>query len=416
LIKAVFGGEKMTSFRVTRWSGAILCAAAAIFLLGSVGTGHAQLNLVYVETNDGKPNMNSVAAYSNDGSGNLTALAGSPYLTGGTGVGGNGASGIGALDADQEVIINSAGNLLLAVNGHSNSVASFTINSDGTLTTVAGSPFASSGKDPVSLGLFDNYLTGGASLVTVVDKDADPNQTGGVPGYANFKMTPSGVMAPIAGAVVTMPVGSNLSQAMPDQALGLMFTDEFKATPSTITARKVLTNGRMGVVSSVPSPDGAVFLGEVLHPTQNIIYVALPGSNGLAVLTFNSAGDLTVANTVANAGNTICWLDTNAAGTYLYSGNFGDGTVSVFDISNPTSPVEVQNFQLSGIKPHTGNVRVDPTGQFLYALSVTHMHVLSISPLDGTLSETAPVVDLPTPTGYSALGLATLELPAAAVK
>jgi hypothetical protein len=78
--------------------------------------------------------------------------------------------------------------------------------------------------------------------------------------------------------------------------------------------------------------------------------------------------------------------------------------------------VEVQNFQLSGIKPHTGNVRVDPTGQFLYALSVTHMHVLSISPLDGTLSETAPVVDLPTPTGYSALGLATLELPAAAVK
>jgi 6-phosphogluconolactonase (cycloisomerase 2 family) len=405
----------MTRSRVTKWSGAVLCGAAAIFLLGSVGTGYAQLNLVYVTTNDSAPNMNSVAAFSNDGSGNLTPLAGSPYLTGGTGVGSSTAAKSGALDADQQIIINSAGNLLLAVNGHTNSVASFIINADGTLTTVAGSPFASSGKDPASLGLFNNYLTGGASLVTVVNKDADPNQTGGQPGYANYSMTSGGVLTPIHGALLPMPVGSNLSQAMPDQALGLMFTDEFKASPSTITARAVLPNGRMGVVSSVPSPDGAVFLGEVLHPTQNIIYVTLPGSDGLAVLTFTPSGDLTVANTVADAGNTICWLAVNAAGTYLYSGNNGNGTVTVFDISNATSPVAVQDFQLSGLHPHTLNVRVDPTGQFLYALDITRLHVLNISPVDGTLSEVAPVVNLPTPSP-SALGIATLELPAAAVK
>jgi 6-phosphogluconolactonase (cycloisomerase 2 family) len=171
----------------------------------------------------------------------------------------------------------------------------------------------------------------------------------------------------------------------------------------------------MGVVSSVPSPDGAVFLGEVLHPTQNIIYVTLPATDGLAVLTFDSTGNLTLANTVANAGNTICWLAVNAAGTYLYTGNNGNGTVSVFDISNPTSPVEVQDFQLSGLHPHTLNVRVDPTGQFLYALDITRLHVLNISSVDGTLSEVAPVVNLPTPSP-SALGIATLELPAAAVK
>jgi 6-phosphogluconolactonase (cycloisomerase 2 family) len=409
------GEEKMTSCRVTKWSGGMVCAAVAVFLLGSLGTGYAQLNLVYVTSNNNATNMNSVAAYSNDGSGNLTPLTGSPYLTGGTGVGGSSAAKSGALDADQEIIINSAGNLLLAVNGHSNSVASFTINSDGTLTTVAGSPFASSGKDPASLGLFDNYLTGGASLVTVVNKDADPNQTGGQPGYVNYSMTSGGVLTQIHGALIAMPVGSNLSQALPDQALGLMFTDEFKASPSTITARKVLPNGRMGVVSSVPSPDGAVFLGEVLHPTQNIIYVTLPATDGLAVLTFDSTGSLTVANTVANAGNTICWLAVNAAGTYLYTGNNGNGTVSVFDISNPTSPVEVQDFQLSGTHPHTLNVRVDPTGQFLYALDITRLHVLNISSIDGTLSETVPVVDLPTPSA-SALGIATLELPAPAVK
>ncbi|MGD0567150.1 MAG: beta-propeller fold lactonase family protein [Candidatus Sulfotelmatobacter sp.] len=404
----------MRSSRVTR-SGAILSAVVALFLLGSVGTGYAQLNLVYVETNDGVKNANSVAAYSNDGSGNLTPLAGSPYLTGGTGVGGNGAGKDGALDADQEVIINSAGTLLLAVNGHSNSVASFTINSDGTLTTVAGSPFTASGRDPVSLGLFENYLPGGVSLLTVVDKDGDPNQSGGTPRYVNYKMTSGGALTVMAGTAVAMPAGSNLSQALTDKALGLEFTDEFMATPSTITARKVAANGRMTTVSSVPSPDGLLLLGEVKHPTQNIIYVAMPGSNGMAVLTFDSAGNLTLANTVANAGNTICWFDTNAAGTYLYSGNAGDGTVSVFDISNPTSPVETQYFKLSG-NARTANVRVDPTGQFLYAMDVTHLHVLNISAVDGTLSETAPVVNLPTPKGYSALGIATLELPATAVK
>jgi 6-phosphogluconolactonase (cycloisomerase 2 family) len=359
--------------------------------------------------------MNSVAAFSNDGSGNLTPLAGSPYLTGGTGAGGSTAPTSGVLDADQQVVINSAGTLLLAVNGHSNTVASFIINSDGTLTPVAGSPFPSSGKDPAALGLFNNYMTNGDSLLTVVDKDADTTQTGGRPGYVNYRMTSGGVLSPIAGALYAMPVGSNLSQALPDRALGLEFTDEFKATPSTITARAVLPNGRMGVISSVPAPDGGALLGEVLHPTQNILYATLPASNGLAVFTFDSTGHLTLANTVANAGNTICWLATNAAGTYLYSGNNGNGTVSVFDISDPTNPVEVQDFQLSGKSPHTLNVRVDPTGQFLYALDVTHLHVLNISSLDGTLSETAPVVALPTPSA-AALGIATLELPAAAVK
>jgi 6-phosphogluconolactonase (cycloisomerase 2 family) len=406
----------MTSSRVTRWSGAVLYAVVAIFLLGSVGTGYAQLNLVYVTTNDGVKNMNSVAAYSNDGSGNLTPLAGSPYLTGGTGVSGKTVPTTGGLDADQEVVINSAGTLLLAVNGHSNSVASFTINSDGTLTTVAGSPFTASGRDPAALGLFNNYLPGGASLVTVVDKDADPNQSGGTPRYVNYEMTSGGVLTLMAGTAIAMPVGSNLSQALPDEPLGLEFTDEFKATPSTITARKVLKNGKMGVISSVPSPDGGAFLGEVLHPTQNIIYAAQPASNGLVVLTFDTTGHLTVANTVANAGNTICWVVTDAAGNYLYTGNNGDGTVSVFDISNPTSPVEVQLFQLSGTEPRTLNVGVDPTGQFLYALDINHLHVLNISSVDGTLSEVAPVITLPTPKDNWALGIASLELPAATDK
>jgi len=402
----------MTSSRGSQLSGAILCVVA-VLLLGSVGTAHAQLNLVYVDTNIGTTaNMNTVAAFSNDGSGNLTALAGSPYLTGGTGVV---AANSGAYDADQEIIVNPSGTLLLAVNGHSNTVASFTINSDGTLTTVAGSPFSTDGRDPASLGLFSDFFPGGVSLLTVVDKDADPRQpttSGGVPRYNNYKVSSTGVITPLLGTAIYLPTGTNPSQAMTDASAKLEFTDEFMAGPGTITARTVLKGGRMTAVSSVASPDGELFLGEVMHPTQNIIYVTMPATSGLVVLTFDTTGNLTLADTVANAGNTICWLAINEAGTVLYTGNNGDGTVSVFDLTNPTSPVEIQSFQLSGTAPHTFNVGIDPTQQFVYALTGNKLHVLTISPLDGTLSEVAPVVSLPMmPKGNVALGIATLSLP-----
>jgi 6-phosphogluconolactonase (cycloisomerase 2 family) len=78
--------------------------------------------------------------------------------------------------------------------------------------------------------------------------------------------------------------------------------------------------------------------------------------------------------------------------------------------------VEVQLFQLSGTEPRTLNVGVDPTGQFLYALDINHLHVLNISSVDGTLSEVAPVITLPTPKDNWALGIASLELPAATDK
>jgi 6-phosphogluconolactonase (cycloisomerase 2 family) len=391
-----------------RLSISAILVAAVVLLVGSFGM--AQQNLVYINLNIGtQHDGNAIAAYVNDGAGNLTPLAGSPFHTGGTGVSGPAASGSGAYDADQQVIVNAAGTLLLAVNGHTNSVASFTINSDGSLTTVAGSPFSSMGKDPASLGLSDGVLGTRGSILTVVNKDADPNQSGGVPGYFDFQLSPTGVMTPMQGTKIALAAGTNPSQAVPDSGLHLVFTDEFKATPATITARRLdKVNGKMATVSTVDAPDGAVVLGDVLHPSQNILYATLAASNGLAVFDFDTSGNLSVANNIPGIGNVICWLAINAAGTRLYTGNNGDGTVTVFDLTDPNNPVDLQLFQLSGTSPHTNNVRVDPSQQFLYALDGENLHVLSISPIDGTLSEPGAPVALPAPGGNIATGIATL--------
>src|SRR5512135_2726905 len=144
-------------------------AVAAVLVLGagSVVAVQAQINAVYLNANIGTvSNANVVLGYSNDGSGNLTPLPGSPYSTGGTGSAPAAGMSLGLqTDDDQQVIVNKAGSLLFTVNGFSNTIAVFTINSDGSLTPVAGSPSTSGGPQPASLGLFDGILSNGNSFL-----------------------------------------------------------------------------------------------------------------------------------------------------------------------------------------------------------------------------------------------------------
>ena len=76
---------------------------------------------------------------------------------------------LGPFDSDQNLIENSSGTLLFAVNSGSNSIAVFNIYPGGVLIPVSGSPFASGGSDPVSVGLKGDTLV-------VVNKDQDPHR------------------------------------------------------------------------------------------------------------------------------------------------------------------------------------------------------------------------------------------------
>jgi 6-phosphogluconolactonase (cycloisomerase 2 family) len=96
-------------------------------------TALAQNNVVYVESNIGQTtNQNSVFAFVNSG-GKLTQLKGSPYPTMGTGVYSSNPVFAPGFQADQEILVNSAGTLLFAVNGHSDTITTFNVNSDGSL-------------------------------------------------------------------------------------------------------------------------------------------------------------------------------------------------------------------------------------------------------------------------------------------
>jgi 6-phosphogluconolactonase (cycloisomerase 2 family) len=368
----------------------------------------AQQNLVYIDGNIITTGQNAVIGLVNDGTGHLTPLPGSPFLTGGTGVGpaANGADA--QWDSDQEVVINPEGTLLFAVNGHSNNFAVFDLNSDGTLTPITGSPFASGGPQPASFGYKDNALGAAVSMMVVVNKDADPLQTPTAPNYTTFTVSSSGVPTLNAGSTFTLPVGAAPGQALIRRGAPTgFFGVEFMS--GKISSYKLNRSGILTTTNSltVPGPK-PVDVGAVLHPTVRGLYLALPGDQQIAVYSYNTTGTLRFLRTVANSGNTVCWLAVNAAGTRLYSSEPVSGTISVYDLTNPKIPVQLQHLAVSGTGATPAHMRLDPTGNFLYVLDrLAVLHVLNVN-TDGTVTENLTPYNLGLPTGTVPLGLAVL--------
>jgi 6-phosphogluconolactonase (cycloisomerase 2 family) len=405
--------------RTVLWLGLAALVAAS----GSVTALRAQsINAVYLESNIGSTaNMNSVFGFSNDGTGNLTALPSSPYLTGGTGIFDPGA-GSTALDADREVIITPANTsgiaYVLAVNGHSNNFTSFSVNTDGSLTQVAGTPASSNGQDPVSFGLAYQLLTGGVSWLPVVNKNEDPGQDMGNKNATNvsiFKLNSFGKPQLVTVATDELTEGSSPSEILEvSNKNGHFAYLDTMLTTGTLTAYKIRQTGQLQSINSVNVPTGAELQGLVFNPKERIIYAGLPTLNEVGVYSYDATtGAVSYIRAVANTGKGVGWLTTDSTGAYLYTAEPGTGTVSVYSLLHYQTPTMVQHYSLEksskGETPSAANLAFDPTGAFLYCLDSANsvLHVLTVSATTGEITEPNVPTVLSVPTGEQALGLAT---------
>jgi len=389
----------------------VLGATLVLMLhIGAVG----QVNAVYVESNLGNGAANTIIGYSNDGTGNLTPLPGSPYLTGGSGVAPpSGQSLTVQTDDDQQIIVNPAQTLLFAVDGGSNDVAVFNINSDASLSPIAGSPWPSNGSDPSSLGLLDNALGNGSGFLVVANKSSDVNQVNPPPPNLNsFKVAVDGTLTQntALGSTRSLPLGASPSQV----AIGkskLIFDDEFQETPSSIRVFRIKANGAVGLLSTTPVPSGDhVFLGEMMHPTKGVMYAALPADSLIGVYRYSTVtGALTFVRTVTNPGQLACWFAMDKAATRLYTAETMSNSVTVYDITDPLNPVQLQHITLVSTTGDggPGNIALDQTGQFLYTVNRSSLHVLNVA-ADGTLTESLTPVNMGVPDGNFPFGLATV--------
>jgi Lactonase, 7-bladed beta-propeller len=380
-----------------------LFLALGLWFLWSIRSAPAAQNLVYIDGNITATGQNAVIALLNDGAGNMTPLTGSPFATGGTGVGHVDVDT--PLDSDGELALNAAGTLLFAVNGHSNNFSAFNLNADGSLTLISGSPFPSGGTQPASIGYKDNFLGNGVSMMVIANKDSDPFQTQTAPNYTTFQVSATGIPHLNAGSTLTLPVGSSPWQfLMPRNSknfFGILFTGD------TVSSYRLLRNGNITNLSSLTTVGANG--GGVLHPRVPDIYVTLPGLNMLNVLSYDAAYNLSLVQTLPEPGSAPCWAATNRAGTRLYITETVSSSLTVYDITSAENPVQLQHFFVSGQGAKPTHIRLDPTEEFLYVLDRKRvLHVLDVA-ADGTVSENRAPFSLGLPAGTVPLGLAVLR-------
>ncbi|HKS72346.1 MAG TPA: beta-propeller fold lactonase family protein [Terriglobales bacterium] len=395
----------MTIAKLSRRFIPLTTLAALVMALCTVAAV-AQQNLIYIDGNVPISGQNGVVVLVNDGAGNLSPIAGSPFLTGGTGVGT--AATDADFDSDGEIAINPEGTLLYAVNGDSNTFAGFTLNADGSLTALSGSPWASGGPQPASIAYKDNALGNGQSEMVVVNKDSDPLQPPTAPSYTTFTVNSSGVPTMNSGSAFTLPVGTSPSQAIFRRgAITGFFGVEFMH--GTVSSYKLTRQGIMSVTNSlvIPGPSPAA-VGGVLHPTIKALYLTLPADKHVQVYGYDSTGKLTSVGTALNQGLAVCWAATNAAGTRLYTSEPASSTITVYDITNSKKPVQLQHLAVIGAGALPTHLKVDPTGQWLYVLDrLGVVHVFDIAS-DGTVAENHTPYNLGLPSGTTPLGLQVL--------
>lgn len=441
------------SIRRTSWAQFILTFLASMALIMTLssssalaaGKGSVASNVVYLTTNNPDPGQNSVLAYRRNADGSLTLLGN--FLTRGTGVF-VADERLGPDDSDQELIISPDKTLLFAVNSGSNTIAVFRINSDGSLTHVNGSPFPSGGIQPVSLGLVTKRNNGNAGddsigkLYVVNKGDLEPGQTIGVrPNYTGFRVNKNGHLSAIPQSTIEVAPGSHPTQALisPDGSLlfGVdVFTFPFPPPPgfppfvppfaSALESFRIQTNGRLvqgtGTPqgSPIPPPFPPFMLGLQVHPTEPLLYVGFVVGNVMGTFRYDSTGGLSFLNAAPISGLGICWIEVNPQGTFAYSSNSTDDSVSAFSLANPYAPVEIQKVDLNGPKEFLCptpdpcapviftttpfQLELDPTNTYLYVLNHettlennfpqgNQLHILRVAP-NGTLTElpNSPVI------------------------
>ncbi len=389
--------------------------AVAAVALALLPTAFAQKTYIYVNGNESLSGS-TIRAFSNDGTGKLTALAGSPYSTGGVGVG-PGNKTDKQWDADGEIIINAAGTRLFAVNGHTNNIAVFNIAADGTLSAVAGSPFSSGGPQPASLALTENYYTGGDGLVVVANKDSDPLQTPTAPNYTALRYSvANGTLSINNNSTLTRPAGVSLAQVNFIPGGPSIFVANEFINKTLASYQLDADGGSMTQIGSIAPPFtvSGVLNGSIFHPNpaQQYYYTGQPDDRRFIVSSYTTAGALTYLKSVSNSGKAICWLSINPAGTRLVDSETASASITSYDITNPVSPVLSQHLTLKNtlaLLPRPAHQVWDPTAAFLYVVDRNaYLHIVNAD-ATGTLTESATPFKLGLPAGTVPVGIAVLR-------
>jgi 6-phosphogluconolactonase (cycloisomerase 2 family) len=203
---------------------------------------------------------------------------------------------------------------------------------------------------------------------------------------------------------VEVAFGSSPSQALTTPSAPVVFSTDFLG--GLIESFVIRPNGRLDRNQPLTLPDAEFAgtnaphlpLGLAVHPLLPLLYVGFTPIGRVGVYQYDASGQLTFLRSAADSGAAVCWLTVNRAGTRLYASNTGDNSISVFDLSDASHPVEIQHVILNGLGS-SFQFALDNEENFLHVVDQrssanvplgqgNSLHVLRVNP-DGTLAEVA---------------------------
>lgn len=382
-----------------------LAAAAAVVVTGGAAasplgqSGSTVVGHVYV--NDNTAPVNTVAAFDRHADGSLTSMAGSPFVVGG--------SGLGHADASQGSLQLSAdGRYLLAVDAGSNQISVLRIKPDGSLQQAQGSPVASGGVDPVSIGIH-------SSLVYVAN--AGPGSQIGDTNYTGFHLNAGGQLAPIPDSTYVLPNDSKPGQVL-FSGDGTRLAGTRIAT-SQIDSFSVGGDGRLTAGPGSPydaqafsPPQGWGQLGSEFNPVNpNELFVsdahtasgtaAFPGL--VSSFTDGADGNLTqLGAPVANDGGAACWIEISHDGSFLFVVNTASASISSYSIGDGGVLTFLHSTAPGEIGAGAEDARLSPDGSTLWVVESGTDAVTGFTVDGGTLT---PLTEAPGPLGATPSGI-----------
>ena len=367
----------------------------ALSLAGPLTGAHADsahgdvIGHVYVD--DNTTGVNTVAGFNQHADGTLTPLPGSPFAVGGAGTG----SGIGSQDS---LRLSDDGRYLLAADAGSSQISVLRIRRDGGLAPVEDSPVASGGVEPVSIAVH-------GPLVYVANTG-----TGGA-NYTGFVLNLGGHLSPLPGSTVPVPDGSGLGDVLFNgdgtRLIGI------RVTTSLIDSFTV-EDGRLTAASGSPfTAQAAGPFGSEFRPTApSQLFVsnahAGAGNGSVSAFTDSALGALSSIGSSPYPDNQTapCWVTISSDGQYLFTSNTASGSISRYVIAGDGTLSLLGSTPLNGAATaHPTELRLDPSGRYLYDVEAGANAVSMLSVDGGTLTELAqsPVA---LPAGAAPFGLA----------
>ncbi|HEY2261207.1 MAG TPA: beta-propeller fold lactonase family protein [Streptosporangiaceae bacterium] len=371
--------------------------AASISLLGaataaSASTASTSTVVGYTYLDGNTAAVNTIDGFARHADGSVTPLAGSPFAAGGAGLG-TGLASQGAIQATAD------GRYLLAVDAGSNQISVLRITAGGVPVPV-GQPVSSGGIKPVSVAVSP------AGLVYVANSGA------GGSGYSGFRLHFDGSLTPIPGSTVTVPDSAGLGgvffNAFGNHLIGT------RTGTSQIDSFVVLPGGHLLAAKGSPfTGQGLGQLGAEFSPASPSQLFVTNAHNGAGLGTVSAYHDslfgrLTPigASPYADGQTAPCWVEITRNGKYLFVTNTASGNISGYAI-NPEGSLTL--IGTTAIKGGGADIdeRLSPDGKYLL-VDGSGNHILSVFAVSGgNLTEVASS-PTPLPAGGSPAGIVNI--------